>query len=160
MQKLFTNYGKLQLRSQNDIVLHTEVRKRGNQIKKGDKEIKLSDFDTHKDEVIEEVKNIKHNYFEDIVYRLELIYTGREYMLFTKYIAATSIRLTLPPGIFEISDINSTLKTLLSDEVKENITIDDIRLRSKLTTDKTKRLSKNSFLQNIRFYSTTLKLFR
>ena len=37
---------------------------------------------------------------------------------------------TLPPGIYEVSDINRTLKYLLPDMVKISITIDDIRLKS------------------------------
>ena len=47
----------LQLRSKNDIKLHVEkVRKRGNQIKIGDKEYNLSDLDTREEEIIEELK--------------------------------------------------------------------------------------------------------
>ena len=38
-----------------------EVRKRGNKIKIGDNEYKLSDFDTQKYEIIEELKNAKYN---------------------------------------------------------------------------------------------------
>ena len=36
-------------------------------------------------------------------------------------------------------------KSLLPDEPKVNITIDDIRLRSNLTTNKTKRFTRKSF---------------
>ena len=47
----------LELRS---LELHvTEVRKRGNQIKIGDNEYKLSDFDTQKIEILEELKKSK-----------------------------------------------------------------------------------------------------
>ena len=43
----------LKLRSENDIKLHVEqVRKRGKQLKIGDKEYKLSDLDTRKNEII------------------------------------------------------------------------------------------------------------
>ena len=38
----------LELRSQNGFELHVKVRKRGNEIKIGDNEYKLSDFDTQK----------------------------------------------------------------------------------------------------------------
>ena len=68
-----------------------------------------------------------------------------------KYIAASSTRFTLPPGIYEISDLTSRLKFLLPDDVKVNITIDDTRLRSNLTTNKTIKLTKKiSFF--IRYY--------
>ena len=47
----------LQLTSKNDIELHVEkVKRRGNQIKIGDKKYNLSDLDTRKEEIIEELK--------------------------------------------------------------------------------------------------------
>ena len=48
--------GLLKFRSENDIELHVkEVRKRGNQILKGHREDKLSDFDAQKNYMLEEV---------------------------------------------------------------------------------------------------------
>ena len=48
--------------------LHVEeVRKRGKKIKIGDNEYKLSDFDTQKNEILEELKNVKYNDLEDLV---------------------------------------------------------------------------------------------
>ena len=41
------------------------------------------------------------------------------------------------------------LKSLLPDEVKVNITIDDIRIKSNLTTAKTIRLTKKSFFNTM-----------
>ena len=65
----------LKLRSQNDIGLHVEeVRKRGNQIKIGDKEYELSDFDTSKKDLVEEIKSAKYYELEDLVYRMGLTY--------------------------------------------------------------------------------------
>ena len=47
----------LKLKYKNNIELHVEeVRKRGHQINIGDKEYKLSDFDTSKDEILEDLK--------------------------------------------------------------------------------------------------------
>ena len=55
--------------------LHVEeVRKRGNEIKIGDKEYKLSDFDTQKNEILEELIKAKYNDLEDLVYRMRLSY--------------------------------------------------------------------------------------
>ena len=51
-----------------------EVKKRGNQIKIGDEEFKLSDFDTQKNEIIEELKNVNNNDLEVLVSKLHLIY--------------------------------------------------------------------------------------
>ena len=47
--------------------------------------------------------------------------------------------------MYEIFDIKLMLKSLLPDDVKVNITINDIRLRSNLTTNKTIRFTKKSF---------------
>ena len=49
-----------------------EVRKRGNKIKIGDNEHKISDFDTQKNEILEELRNVK--YIKDFVYRMQLTY--------------------------------------------------------------------------------------
>ena len=63
------------LRSQNDIELRVEeFRKRRNQIKIGDIDCIISDFDTHKNEIIEELKNLDENNLEDMVFRMELTY--------------------------------------------------------------------------------------
>ena len=54
-----------------------------------------------------------------------------------KNFAGSTIAVTLPRGVYGISDLNMMLKSLLPREVKVNFTIDDIRLRSNLTTNKT-----------------------
>ena len=55
------------------VELHVaEVRKRGTKRKIGDNEYKLSDFDTQRNEILTEVKNIKYNDLEDLVYRMQL----------------------------------------------------------------------------------------
>ena len=83
-----------------------------------------------------------------MVFRLELTYSEIENIIVVKYNATTSIGYTLPPGIHEISDINLILKSLLPDEVILNITVDDIRLMSNLTT-KIIRFIKKSFFYTI-----------
>ena len=51
--------------------LHVEeVKKREKKI--GDKEYKLSDFDNQKYEILGEIKNVKYNEIEDLVYRMRL----------------------------------------------------------------------------------------
>ena len=51
-----------------------EVRKRGNKIKIGDNEYKLSDFDTQKNKIPEELRKVKYNILKDLVYRMQLTY--------------------------------------------------------------------------------------
>ena len=63
-------------------------------------------------------------------YRVELTYDEIIDTLEANYIAASSTGHTLPTGIDEIIDIVLMLKSLVPDEVKINITIGDIRLKS------------------------------
>ena len=68
---------------------------------------------------------------------------------------------TLAPRSYENSDPNLMQKSFLPDDVKVNITIDDIRLRPNFTPLKTiKFTEKVFFLHNIRFYSTAIRSFR
>ena len=99
-----------------------EVRKRGNKIKIGEKEYKLSDFDNQKYEIIEELKKAKYNDLEDLVYRMKLTYDEIMDILDLKYISTKRIGFSLDPGIYEIVDLNNTLNHILPDNVKINIT--------------------------------------
>ena len=66
-----------------------------------------------------------------------------------KYFDASSIGYTLPPGNHEITDINLMLNSLIPNKVKVNTTIDDIRKRSNLTTNKTISFTKKNYLCTI-----------
>ena len=137
----------LELRS---LELHVnEVRKRGNKIKIGDKEYKLSDFDNQKYEILEELKKTKYNDLGDLVYRMQLTYDEIIDVLDLKYISTKRIGFSLDPVIYEIVDLNNTLKYILPDNVKINITIDDIRLKSNLKTNQTLVFTKKSFFYTI-----------
>ena len=67
---------------------------------------------------------------------MKLTYREIEFIFDMKFIDASSFEYTLPPGIYEITDINLMLKPLLPNEVKINVTFDDVRRRSNLTTKK------------------------
>ena len=126
--------------------LHVEeVRKRGNKIKIGDNEYKLSDFDTQKNEILEKLKNVKYNDLEDLVYRMRLSYDEIMEILDLKYIPTKRIGYSLDPGIYELIDLNNTLKYILPDAIKVNITIDDIRLKSNLKINQTLIFTNKSF---------------
>ena len=122
-----------------------EVRKRGNKIKIGDSEYKLSDFDTQKNEILEELKNAKYNDLEDLVYRMRLSYDEIMDILDLKYIPTKRTGYSLNPGIYEVVDLNNTLKYILPDNVKENVTIDDNRLKSNLKINQTLIFTEKSF---------------
>ena len=78
-------------------------------------------------------------------FRMELTYGEIENIFDMKYIDASSTRYTFPPGFYEITDINFMLKSLLPDEVKVSILIDDNRVKLNLTSNKTKQFTKKSF---------------
>ena len=87
-----------------------EVRKRGNKIKTGDNEYSLLDFYTQKNEILEELKNIKYNDLEDLVYRMQVTYDEIIDILDLKYIPTKRTGCSLNPGIYEVIDLNNTSK--------------------------------------------------
>ena len=122
-----------------------EVKRRGNKIKLEDNEYKLSDFDTQKNEILEEFKKVKYNDLEDLVYRMRLSYDEIMNILDLKYIPTKRTGYSLDPGIYEVDDLNNTLKYISPDNVKISVTIDDIRLKSNLKTNQTLIFTEKSF---------------
>ena len=130
--------------------LHVEeVKKRGTKIKIGGNEYKLSDFDTHKNGILEELKNVKYNDLEDLVYRMRLSYDEIMDILDLKYIPTKRTGYSLNPGIYEVIDLNNTLKQILPDNIKVSVTIDDNRLKSNLKTNQTLIFTEKSFFYTI-----------
>ena len=134
--------------------LHVEeVRKRGNKIKIGDNEYQLSDFDTRKDEILEELRNVKYNDPKDVVYRMQLTYIEIMDMLDLKYIPTKRTGYSLNPGIYEVIDLYNTLKYVPPDNVKVNVTTDDIRLKANLKINQTLIFTEKSFFYTILVYT-------
>ena len=130
--------------------LHVEeVRKRGNKIKIRDNEYQLSDFDTQKNGILEELRNAKYNDLEDLVYRMRLSYDEITDIVHQKYIPTKRTGYSLNPGIYEVIDLNNTLKNFLPGNEKVNITIDDNKLKSNLKINQTLNFTEKSF-----FYTT------
>ena len=137
----------LELRSENGIELHVEqVRKKGLILIN---DYSLSSLGMFKDEILEELKNAKYNDLEDLVYRFKLTYNEIIDVLDLKYISTKRIGYSLNPGIYEVSDLNNTLKYILPDNVKVTITIDDIRLKSNLKINQTLIFTNKSFFYTI-----------
>ena len=125
----------LELRSENGIELHVEqVRKKGLILIN---DYSLSSLDTFKTEIVEELKNVKYNDLEDLVYRYQLTYDEIIDILDLKYIPTKRTGYTLEAGIYEVVDLSNTLKYILPDNVKVSITIDDVRLKSNLKINQT-----------------------
>ena len=148
MKKTIDDLNKLlELKS---LELHVEeFRKRGNKIKIGDHEYKLSDLDNRKNEKLGEIKNIKYNDLKDLVYRMRLSYDEIMDILDFKYIPTKRTGYSLNPGIYEVIDLNNTLNYILPDNVKVSVTIDDIKSKSILKTNQTLIFTEKSFFYTI-----------
>ena len=123
-----------------------EVRKRGQRLKIGAMEYNISDFHFQKNEIFEELKNIKYNDLEDMVYRL---YDEIIDILDLKFNPTKRTGYSLNPGVYEVVDLNNTLKDILPDNVKVSVTIDDVRLKSILKTNQFLIFTDKSFFYNI-----------
>ena len=146
-EKTINNLNKLlELKS---LEFYVEVKKRGNKIKIGVNEYKLSDFDNQKYEILQELKNFKYNDLEDLVYRMRLSYDEIMDILDLKYIPTKRTGYSLNPGIYEVVDLNNTSKYILPNNVKMDITIDDIRLKSNLKINQTLLFTEKSFFYTI-----------
>ena len=95
------------------------------------------------------MKNVEHNDLKDLIYRMQLTYDEIIDVLDLKYISTKRIGYSLNPGIYEVTDLNNTLKHILPDNVKITVTIDDIRLKSNLRINKTLLFTKKSFFYTI-----------
>ena len=125
------------------------MRKRRTIIETGYNLYRLSDFDTYKNQILKELKNVKYKDLEDLVYRRQLTNDGIMDILDLKYIPIKSTVYSIIPGIYEIIDLNTTLEHILPDNMKVNITIDVIRLKSILKTNQTLIFTEKSFFYTI-----------
>ena len=84
-----------------------------------------------------------------MVFLLELTYTEILNSFDMKFTNTSITECTLLPGVYGIIDNILMFKSLLSDDVKVNFTIDDFRPRSNLRNNETNRFSKSSFFSTI-----------
>ena len=139
----------LELRS---LELHVKkIRKRGNQLKIKDNECRLSDFCTQQNEKLEELENVKYNDNEDLVYRMQMIYDEIIDILDLKYNPTTRTGYSLYPGIYEVVELNNTLKHILPNNVKVGVTEDDVRIKWNLKINQTLLFTQKSFSNIFRF---------
>ena len=122
-----------------------DVRKRGNIIKIADNKYKLSDFDTQKNEILEEIRNVKYNDLKDLVYRMQLTYDDIIDVLDLKYIPTKRRGYSIEPNIYNVVDINNTLKIVLPDNVKIKVTIDERKHKTVLKINQTLIFTNKSF---------------
>ena len=98
---------------------------------------------------LKNLKKVKYNDLEDLVYRMRLSYDEIIDILDLKYIPTKRTGYSLNPGIYEVVDLNNTLKYILPDNVKVSITIDDVRIKSNLKINQTSIFTEKSFFYTI-----------
>ena len=137
----------LELRSQNGIELHVEqVRKKGLILIN---DYSLSSLGMFKDEILEELKNVKYNDLEDLVYRFKLTYNEIMDILDLKYIPTKRTGYSIEPNIYNVADLNKTLKNILPNNVKIDITIDERKYKTDLKINQTLIFTNKSFFYTI-----------
>ena len=137
----------LELRSQNGIELHVEqVRKKGLILIN---DYSLSSLGMFKDEILEELKNIKYNDLEDLVYRFKLTYDEILDILDLKYIPTKRTGYSIEPNIYNVVDLNKTLKNILPTNIKIDITIDERKYKTDLKINQTLIFTNKSFFYTI-----------
>ena len=98
----------LELRSRNGIEsLVEQVRKKGLVLLN---DYSLSSLGMFKVEILEELKNAKCNDLEDLIYRFQLTYDEILDLLDLKYSPTKRTGCSLNPDIYEVVDLNNTLK--------------------------------------------------
>ena len=80
---------------------------------------------------------------------MQLTYNEVIDILDLKYIPTKRTGYSLNLGIYEVVDLNNTLKYILPDNVKINVTIDDVRLKSNLKNNQTLNFTEKSFFYTI-----------
>ena len=132
-----------------------------NKLEKKVNDYSLSSLGTFEIEILEELQNVKYKDLEDLVCRFQQTYDEIIDILDLKIITGSTKGYTTPPGINEISDFIMMLEPLLPKEVKLDITIDNIRLKSNLIKSKTIRFTKKIFYRYyIRFYRKAFSVIR
>ena len=126
-----------------------EVRKRGNKLNLGANEYKLSDFDTQKNEILEESESAKYNDLEDLVYRMQLTYNEIIDILHLKYVPTKRMGYSIEPNIYNVDDLNKTLKNVLPNNVKINVSIDERKYKTDSKNNQTLIFTNKSFFYTI-----------
>ena len=84
-----------------------------------------------------------------LVYRFQLTYDQNIEVLKLKYISKRGIGYSLKPEVYQISDINNTLKNILPNIVELNVTIDEKIYKSDLKINQTLLFTDKSFFYTI-----------
>ena len=80
-----------------------------------------------------------------MVFRLQLTYHEIMNILDFKYLPTKSIGYSVNPNIYNVIDLNNSLKNILPDNVKINVTIDERKYKTDLKINQTLIFTTKSF---------------
>ena len=95
-----------------------------------------------------------------MVYRFQLLYDEIIDLLDLKNVPTKRTGYSLNPCIYEVIDLKKTLKFFVLDNVEVSITIDDVRLKSKLKNKQILIFTEKSFQYIFRYYKITFVSLR
>ena len=123
----------LELRSQNGIELNVEqVRKKGLILIN---DYSLSSFDMFKNEILEDLKNVKYNDLEDLVYRFRLTYDEIIDILDLKYIPTKRMGYSIEPNIYNVNNnIGADMASQISSTSFRFVSFDRLDLTGHICT--------------------------
>ena len=102
-----------------------------------------------KDEILEDLKNAKFDDLEDMVYRFRLTYDEIIDILDLKNVPTKRIGYSIQPNIYNVMDLNKTLKSILPNNVKIDITIDERKYKTDLKISQMLIFTNKSFFYTI-----------
>ena len=88
-------------------------------------------------------------YLEDLVYRVQLTYDEIINILDLKYIPTKRMGYSIEPNIYNVVDINKTLKTILPNNVKINVSTDERKYKTDLKINQTLIFTNKCFFYTI-----------
>ena len=91
--------------------------------------------------------------FYDMVIRMNLTSSEKLSVVGKNYITPTKGSFTLQPGIFEVVDVNKTLKIILPSNLLFDFTIDDITMRRTNLTIQTAKNEESKFIGKSFFHT-------
>ena len=109
----------------------------------------MSSLDTFTNESLKELKNVKNNDLDDLVYRFQLTYDEIIDIIDLKYVPTKRTGYSLNVGIYEVVDLSNAIKHVLPDKVKVSVTIDNVRLKSIEKINQTLIFTEKSFFYTV-----------
>ena len=95
------------------------------------------------------MKNAKYNDLEDLVYRMQLTYNEIIDILDSEYVPTKRMGYSIEPNIYNVVDLNKTLKKISPNNIKINVSIDERKYKTDLKINQTLIITNKNFFYTI-----------